>query len=252
MMKMTLLEMVQNILSALTDDEVNSITDTVSSIQVAEIIKETYYEQFNNILIPEFRKLVRLESVSDVTRPNYLKIPSKVLKIEDVKYRDYRNNNKLKSLSYVDPIAFLEARLQLDSNSHNVFLTKDPDGIEYFIKTDKAPSCYTIFDDQFLAMDSFDQEFESVLQTANNIAYAQISEEFLMENDYVPPIDANLFPLLLAEAKSVAFINLNQISSSKEEQRARRQRIRMQNDKFRSKQAQRNYINQGPNFARNR
>jgi hypothetical protein len=37
--KMTLLEMTQNILSAMNSDEVNSITDTVESLQVAEEIQ---------------------------------------------------------------------------------------------------------------------------------------------------------------------------------------------------------------------
>jgi hypothetical protein len=55
MRKMTLLEMVQNIASALETDEVSSISDTVESLEIAEEIKTTFYEQFNNILVPEFR-----------------------------------------------------------------------------------------------------------------------------------------------------------------------------------------------------
>ena len=73
-----------------------------------------------------------------------------------------------------------------------------------------------------------------------------------MEDDFVPPLDANLFPLLLAESKGVCFINLKQVSSSKEEQRARRQRIRMQRDQWRSKQAQKDWIASDRNYARNR
>ena len=49
MAKMTLLEMTQNILSAMDSDAVNSIGDTVESLQVADVIVETYYELFANV-----------------------------------------------------------------------------------------------------------------------------------------------------------------------------------------------------------
>lgn len=251
MQKMTLLEMTQNILSALDEDEVNSITDTVASLQVAEIIKETFYEQFNNIFVPEFRKLVQLESISDLTRPNYLRIPSTVSKIEWVKYKDYRNDSRFRTLDYLTPEEFLERRLQYTSDSYNVVLTEDFSGIEYYIHTDRGPSYFTMFDDLHIVTDAYDLENESVLQTSNTLAFAWVVEEFQMVDSYVPPIDGNLFPLFLAEAKSTAFINLKQISSSKEEQRARRQRIRMQNDQFRAKKAQYGY-RLGVDFSRRR
>ena len=75
MRKMTLLEMVQNIASALETDEVNSISDTTESLQIAEVIRETFDELFTNTDVPEHMGLVALESVSDLDSPNYLRIP---------------------------------------------------------------------------------------------------------------------------------------------------------------------------------
>jgi hypothetical protein len=248
---MTLLEMTQNILSALDEDEVNSISDTVASVQVAEVIKETFYEQFSNIFIPEFRKLIQLESVSDLVRPNYLRIPSNVSKLEWVKYKDFRNESRFRELDYLAPEEFLERRLQYTADHNNVVLTEDFSGIEFYIHTDRGPSYFTMFDDTHIVTDGYDVENESVLQTSNTLAYAWVNEEFRMEDDYVPPLDGNLFPLFLAEAKSTAFINLKQISSSKEEQRARRQRVRMQNDQFRAKKARHGY-RLGVDFSRTR
>lgn len=252
MKKMTLLAMVQNILSALDSDEVNSISDTVESLQVAEIIKETYYEQFNNIFLPEFSGLFRVSSLSDLGRPNYLKLPSNVSKVEWIKYIDHRNKGKFVELEYVSPEEFLERRLQYHSGSHNVVETTDTSGISYLIHNDRTPRYFTMFDDEHIATDAYDSAYDTILQSANTMGYGILTEEFEMADEYVPPIDASLFPLLLAESKSVAFINLKQISSSKEEQRARRQRIRMQNDQFRARKAQNEYFNRGPNYARYR
>lgn len=252
MRKMTLLEMVQNIASAIESDEISSITDTTESLQIAEVIKETFYEQFNNILVPEFRGLVQLDDVNDLTRPNYLKVPVNVNKIEWIRYKDFRNSDRFTELEYLDPEDFLDRQLQYRSTSSNTFLTSDPSGIEYYVTNNGRPQYYTMFDDRYIAFDRFDADEEDTLQSSNTIAFGWKSEEFELEDDYVPPLDGNLFPLLLAEAKSVCFVNLKQISSSKEEQRARRQRIRMQNDQFQSRKAQRSYYQRGPNYARNR
>lgn len=253
MRKMTLLEMVQNIASALDTDEINSITDTVESLQIAEVVKETYYEQFNNIFVPELRGLVKLEDVSSLSSPNYLKVPSDVRKIEWIKYKDIGTGGRAQDLDYIHPHEFLNRQLQYSSPGANVFQTTDPiSGITYFIQKNAPPTQYTLFDDEHIAFNSFDSDAEATVHSANSIAFGWKSENFQLKDTYIPPIDGNLFPLLLAEAKSTCFINLKQISSSKEEQKARRQRIRMQNDQFHSKQAQYSYWNRGPNFARHR
>ena len=44
MAKLTVLEIVQNILSDLNSEEVNSISDTIEADQVAEIVKTTYLD----------------------------------------------------------------------------------------------------------------------------------------------------------------------------------------------------------------
>ncbi len=244
--------MVQNIASALETDEISSISDTTESLQIAEVIKETFYEQFNNIMVPEFRGLIRLDDVSDLTKPNYLKIPSNLSKLEWIKYKDFRADDKFTDVDYMSPENFLAVQLQYHAGLSEVVLTTDPSGIQYYITNNSRPQFYTMFDDEFIAFNSFDADSEATLESSNTIAFGWKTEEFELEDAYIPPIDGNLFPLLLAEAKSTCFINLKQISSSKEEQRARRQRIRMQNDQFKSRKAQRDYYQRGPSFARNR
>ncbi len=245
--------MTQNILSALDSDEVNSISDTIESLQVAYVIKETYDEQFNNIEIPELRGLIQLNGISDVTKPNYMKVPDAVKNFEWIKYRDDRNSNRFTDVMYVSPDEFLEMQFQYSTTSDNVFLTTDPvSGVQYYIKTNKAPTYYTSFDNNYLAFDSYDSVYENTLHSTKSAAFGTKEFSFPLVDTFIPPIEASLFPLLLAEAKSVCFMNIKQTGSSKEEQRARRQRIRMQNDQYKAKPAQARRFGTDRNFARNR
>lgn len=250
MRKMTLLEMTQAILSDMSDDEVNSISDTVSSLQVAEIIKNTYYAEFNNTRVPEKDRLIKLEGLGDVTRPNYLKIPDNVVKIHWVRYKDYDNDNLYQELIYLEPEEFLRRQLSVRSTDSDAVATIDPVSlVTYYIRNNATPRYYTIFDDQHLVFDSFDAAYEATMQNSNSLAWGKVTEDFLMQDDYIPPIDGNLFPLLLHEAKSVAFHDLKQMPNGKAEQTARRQRIKWQNDKFRTQKAERAYWERGVDYS---
>jgi len=57
---------------------------------------------------------------------------------------------------------------------------------------------------------------------------------FSLTDDYVPDIDAAMFPYLIAEAKSTAFSLLKGGSDPKIEQAARRQKSYVQNDMYRN------------------
>jgi hypothetical protein len=101
--------------------------------------------------------------------------------------------------------------------------------VTYPIANDKAPDFYTILDDdQTFVFDSYDADNESFLTGSNALAWGVLFKDFTIEDDFVPPIDANLFPHFLAECRSACFINIKEVANSKEEQRARRQLVRSQ------------------------
>ncbi len=234
-------------------DEVDDINDTVESIQVAEIVKETFFEQFNNITTTSANSLLKVNGLSSTSSPNYMSFNSDVDNIKWIKYKDHRNQEKFSNVTFVTPEEFLDIVLQYTSTTDNVTLTVDPSSsVQYYIKTNKCPTYYTSFDNHYLAFDSLDTSYETTLHSENSVAYGVKTRSFTLDNSFIPDIPDNLFPLLLAESKSVAFVNLKQVASSKEEQRARRQRIRMQNDQFKSKEQQRRHIADAPNYARNR
>lgn len=238
MIKKTLLELTQNILGAMDSDEVNSIGDTVESLQVAEIIRETYEEITVGIDIPGLEGLVKFDGIQDLARPNVLVAPSVLEKVDWIRY-----NNE--PVEYQTPETFVRRVTSLNgSDQSNVIIV---DGIP--IKTDAQPRFYTSFDDNELFFESYDASVESTLQNSKTLAWGKKFARFEMEDTFIPPLPANLFPRLLAEAKATCFINYKQVANSKEEQKSRRQLIRNQNDRY--KNGSKSPIDRLPNYGRN-
>lgn len=90
---MTLLDLTQNILSALSSDEVNSINDTVESLQVATIVKNKYFDIVNRVNLPEHDQLIQLEPSLDQTMPVMMFVPEDVAQIKWLKYFDTNVND---------------------------------------------------------------------------------------------------------------------------------------------------------------
>jgi hypothetical protein len=239
MAKKTLLELVQNILSAMDSDEVNSIGDTVESNQVAEIVRETYEDLVSTLSIPERRALSHLEGVADTNRPNYLRIPDNVKEVLWIKYAD-------NDLDFLDTETFMKYVLSYGGSA----TVTDTNGVSYSIPDNESPKYWTSFDDEYVVFNAYNVDTESTLQSSNSLAFVEFNNDFQLTDSYVPDIDENLFPLLLSESKKASFVNLKQVSNSNEEARSRRQLVRVQNDLSRSKQGK--PIDRLPNYGRNR
>ncbi len=82
----TLLEMTQNILSSLSSDEVSSISDTVESLQVANIIKNKYFDIVNRSDPPKMDQLFQLTASGDNSKPTLMYMPSTVTRVNWIKY----------------------------------------------------------------------------------------------------------------------------------------------------------------------
>ena len=83
---MTLLDMTQNILSAMNSDNVNSISDTVESMQVAEAIRTAYINMIDRLSMPEHNQLVQLVASGDSTLPVLMYMPEGCSKISWLEY----------------------------------------------------------------------------------------------------------------------------------------------------------------------
>jgi hypothetical protein len=223
----TLLEIVQNILSDMDSDEVNSITDTTEAMQVAEIVRTTYDEVAASRDWEYHKRLFSLVSSGNSALPNYMKLPDDVVKIEFIKYNKRTHSDtrdRYETVTYKYPDEFIDYCNGRNGDEDNTVLVTDHSGIEYYIENDKAPSYYTSFNDEWVVFDSYDSEVDDTLRESKNQVYGTIVPELAMSNTAVPSLPPEAFPYLIAEAKSVAFSHLRQTANAKEEQKSRRQR----------------------------
>lgn len=114
-MRLTLLQMVQNILSRLSSDEVNSIGDTTESMQVATIVQTTFFNMVSRAGLPDQMQLFQLTSSDDPSRPVLMYKPANVDKIEWLKYKDTNPNDS----QQVDQFGSFSHNLNLDVVGNN-------------------------------------------------------------------------------------------------------------------------------------
>lgn len=256
-MKMTLLEMVKNILSALESDDVTAITDTAEAGQVAEVIKEVYFQMISNQVIPEHKALFKLTDAG--TSKTFMLIPTTVVRMESFYYNKIltgQTDEQYGEVKYMDPVLFKDLLNRRLSSDTNVVAAVDPNsGLTLRVRKDAAPTYWTTFDDQYIVCDSYDAVVDaSGLTAAKTQCWGVLNPTIWDVSDsFIPDIDDNMFPFLLAESKSVCFVNLKQTSNPKIDKQARQQRTAIQNDKYRTTAAQKKSTNSsGPSYGRKR
>lgn len=249
-MKRTLLDMVQNILSSMDSDNVNSISDTIEAQQVAEIIRETYEGLVALTDLPEHKDVGRLEAVSDTSRPNYLKLPDNVSMVEEFRYEVPVNGvpgeTQWKDVLYMEPFDFLrlvQGRRSLDMNN---IIVVNYNSVPMYIDTRTAPTYWTSFDDKYIVCDSYDASVDTTLQSSKTTVMLSTYSNWVMDDNYIPNLDANMFPRLLAEAKNMSHAVLKQDVNEVVNAVARQQKVGTQFRKHRVKQnAENNYPDYG-------
>lgn len=256
-LKMTVLDMVQNILNALESDEVNSISDTPEGTMIAEIIKEVYFQIVAQVSIPELNSAYfNLEGLGDTTKPTFLKIPDNIKEVFWFKYdgQDINDTQPVySSVTFLNTETFFKRVSARDASDTDIQQITTNDGVPLLIWKDRKPSLYTVIDDKTIITDAYDSQVDTTLQGNKTVAAGQKLPTFLISDQFVPVLDDNLFPYLLAEAKAVAFTVLKQTQNPKIESQAREQKIRNQNERHRFSNLNRdNTIVKGLNFGRKR
>jgi len=226
-MKKTLLEIVQDILSDMSDDEVNSITDTLESLQVAQIIKSTYEELIAGKDWPHLRQLFTLASSGDSSKPTHMGLSESVKKLEFIRYNTKKlgeTRTKYNDVEYLEPDPFLRKTNDRNTDNSDVLEITDYSGVKLLIKTDKAPEWWTSFDDENIVFDSHDIAVDTTLQASKTQCMGFILPAFSLQDTFTPDLPAEAFPLLIAESKSACFARLKDSPDPKSEQQATRQK----------------------------
>ena len=223
-MKKTLYEIVDDILNEMDADKVNSITDTVESEQVAQIVKSCYYEMMSNRNWPHLRKLIQLDALGDTNKPNYLKAPDELKEMEFFKYETQKAGEtvpQLNDVKFKHPDDFL--RMISTRTGDSVVPVTDFSGSKLLIYNDRAPQYWTSFDDEHIVTDSWDSVVDSTLKKSKTQCLAYMYPTWTHEDTFVPDLPASAFSALTEEAKSTAFLVLKQMANQKAEQKAGRQ-----------------------------
>lgn len=353
-MKLTLLQLTQNILSSLDSDEVNSISDSPESLQVATCIQTTYFNLVSRAGLPDQVQLFQLTSSGDVTKPVLMFKPANVDKVDWLKYLDTNPNDSgqidqfgafshgvntdltthvfsttsvtsntigtgSKSFvvtaglaavagesvlitsglnqmignitSYVGttmivnvlqtvgsgtftswlitgpsigfttpnykyvtllPVQqFLDMVNEFNFNDGNVsqfVFTEGANSFNFYYRNDRQPQYATVVENQYFIFDSFDNTQDSTLQANKVLCSGQTIPVFTMADSFIPDLDDYQFPLLLSEAKSLAFFELKQMPHTKAEQENKRQWSQVQKNK--SIDNKPSYFDQIPDFGR--
>jgi len=235
-MRYTLIELTQRILESMDSDEVSSITDSVESLAVANIIKECYFDILSNQDLPEGRDIFQLTASGDNTKPTLMTKPSNVLDVNKVMY----NNNTVADPVYYEVYFkefydFLDHISSYDVDEDNVESMTITNGLSqsftFKYRNDQLPGYYTSFDDSRLIFDSFDETANSTLVGAKTLCEGMIEPTFTMSDSYTPDLDPRQFQLLLQAAKAQAFIELKQVENPKAEKKERRNIITAQRTK---------------------
>lgn len=276
--------MTQDILSSLSSDEVNSISDTTESLQVATIIKQKYYDIVSRGGLPEHNQLFQLEPSLSALQPTLMFIPDGIGKVEYIKYfntntlgsSDIDNNIHdvntdivetssggtliVPGYNYVTmlPIRqFLDLTNQFnptDSDVGSFIFTDNSNGIPgeftFYYKNNKTPSYCCVLSNYYVIFDGFDKTQDSTLQASKTECFGQSVPTFSLTDSFIPDLDTQQFPLLLNEAKSLAFYELKQQPHALAEQEKKRQWSTVQKNKNINKRP--TYFDEIPNFGRTR
>lgn len=234
-MKYNLLELTQRILGSMESDEVSSVSETPESLDVANIIKECYYDIVGHGNLAEHEGPFKLDSSGDNLKPVLMTIPSYVVRMDWLKY----NFETLASPDYthlrlVDLDEYLHLQGGMDQSDPTILtMTQNIGGTDFVFRyrNDRYPNYFTLIDDHYVVFDSFDSEVEATLSQVRTMAYGLIAPTFVMEDSFIPDLDHRQFQLLLQDAKATAHVELKQQQNPKAEQKYRRNLILSQKTK---------------------
>ena len=229
MAKLNLLDIVNDIANDCDTEYVNSIDDTVESVQIAQIVKTSYFELIASRNWPHLRKTAVLDSVSDLAKPTHLKLPEGTKELVKFCYNRAKEDNptrrRYEELQYMDAEDFLEYTNLRNSDNSNVVEVTDFGGSKIQVLNDQQPTYFTSFDDEYLVLDSYNLNIEDTVQSSNTQVIIYFEPDWTTTDEFIPDLPSEAFPLLIEEAKSNAYLVLRQQPNAKAEQRARRQNI---------------------------
>ncbi len=168
-----------------------------------------------------------------------LPLPTQVQLLKNLRYRN--DNGDITRIEYVEPIVFLE-RLE-GRNASDAFVTEiaNEDGVLLKIRTDRAPTYYTSFNERDISFDAHDSTRGTGNIPGDTVILADVKPVMdFTDPTALLPIPERMGGLILNEAMATAAQQLRQVQDGRAERIARRQGIALRdNEPATNQQAQR-------------
>lgn len=229
-MNKTLLATVQNVLSSMDSNDVNSIGDTLESTQIADEAQHTFWDFINLHGWNHLEKLQQLDGLGDTTKPNYLQIPSNVYEIKDIRYdvtETADTNSEFKKIHYLAPSIFLDVVQNRPSSASDVDSVTTFEGITILVKNDEDPHYWTSFDDEYVVFDAYNSDEDATLQTSKNQALVIERPSWTVSDSFEVPLPDHLYIIYVSELRAACHELFKQQRSGIDERRAFRGRARL-------------------------
>jgi len=230
--------MVQEIASDMDSDEVNSIDDTVESMQIATIIRSTFYDLSIELQLPEHEGLFELNASIDITKPTLMTIPDTVSLVRNVKYNNqgaddtYSRYEDVTFMNFEDFMEHQRGLIGQTSNVGEMAYQQNSETFEIMYQSDKMPQWFTTMDDHTFIFDSYDSSLDSTLQKSKTMCMGIILPTFNMVDTFTPDLDPTQFSLLKNKARVRAFFQLKQMQHPEAAKEVRKQQIQTQKNKW--------------------
>ena len=236
-MKFTLLEMVQEILSAMESDEVDSINDTTESYAVALLLRSVYYDLAIDLVLPSHETLFELNASGSILQPTLMTVPDNVSLVREIKYNiitateTYANYARMDYKIFDEFMEIQNGYRGWTSNVGQMSYTNNSETFEIMYRSNKEPQFYTTMDDRTLIFDSYVSSLDSTLQKSKTMCLGVVYPTFSLTDGFTPDLDVSQFSLLKNRAKVRAFAELKQAQNTEAASESRRQHIIVQNRK---------------------
>lgn len=249
-MKRTLLNMVQGILSKIDGDEVNHVSDTIESMQVATVFQDEFYNIVEGMDIESSGGLITLEDNATSDNPTLFRLPDNVSRIDWIKYGYLLNDADPLTLKYQDIrkmnlkefVDYTDNRSPQDSTIQVVEYA----GVQTQIRNDKQPQYWCSDDDEHIIFDSWNVALESTLNRSKLKIFGYTSPSFTISDDLIPDLPGNLFPYYYAKVEAYCMGTYKQQPNIESEENKRQLRVRAQRIKWR----QGRLVHEDVNFGR--
>lgn len=255
-MKQTLLAIVQDILSSMDGDEINSINDNVEAQQVVAIVRRIYNDIIDRADLRNRKTLFTLTSSGNSSFPTIMYVPTAVSNIDWIKYNRRTStdtDDNWTIINYLPPSDFFVLLDSLKVSSGTVtsftYSSTTLSAVTLFCNNNTGPTYYTSLDDNTLIFDSYDTGVDSTLQTSKTLCYGEQTTAFTAIDTWVPLLEDHQFSLLVHEAVALAHAEMKQAANVKAEKMGRQQWIHLQRAK-RTVPRKVPAINSLPNYGR--